>query len=174
MLQRACRDIWALNLSLLPNPPVAEPLLHLQDTGGDDRSSRSTPAPTQGESEKDKEDEQSDAGESKSGSSSPSSSSSSEAEESDHDSELDRLMRENSETPSSDDDEAQTDRESRKDRSAHVGKKKRTFSRSDYDEPAGTVSVLVLACWTLRLPVTYMDFVKYALSCCRCCHLLTC
>ncbi|RPD67187.1 hypothetical protein L226DRAFT_453418 [Lentinus tigrinus ALCF2SS1-7] len=143
--EQVCRDVWALHLSLLPKPPVAEPLLHMKDTGADEAPTADNPV---NEEERD--------GDNDSGSSSSSSSSGSE-EESDHDSELDRLMRENSETPSSDD-EAQG--ESRKDRSAHVSKKKPTFKRFDYDEPAGTVSVLALACWTLRVPVIYMDFVK--------------
>ena len=28
------------------------------------------------------------------------------------------------------------------------------------DSPLATVSMLVLACWTMRVPVIYMDFVK--------------
>ena len=29
-----------------------------------------------------------------------------------------------------------------------------------YDAPAGNIAVLVLACWTIRMPVMYMDFVR--------------
>ncbi|RDX55592.1 hypothetical protein OH76DRAFT_1338779 [Lentinus brumalis] len=154
--EKVCRDVWALHLSLLPNPPSPEPLLHMKDTGADDLSSEAATNERRGKLAKKGEPGESDRDDdNKSGSSS--SSSSSESEESGQDSELDRLMRENSESPSSDD-EAQT--ESRKDRSAHVSKKKRTFGRGNYDEPASTISVLVVACWTLRLPVMYMDFVR--------------
>lgn len=46
--QSVCRDIWALHLSLLPNPPPAEPYYHTHGDGapkkvaeGDSRSSSS-------------------------------------------------------------------------------------------------------------------------------------
>ncbi|KAI0719577.1 hypothetical protein C8T65DRAFT_706255 [Cerioporus squamosus] len=154
--EKVCRDVWALHLSLLPNPPVPEPLLHLKDAGAQDQSSE-TATERPGKPAKARVSRESDDDDRKSGSSS-SSSSGSESEESGEDSELDRLMRENSESPSSDD-EGHT--ESRKHSSAHVSKKKkRTFGRHNHDEPASTVSVLVVACWTLRLPVIYMDFVR--------------
>ena len=92
--------------------------------------------------------------------SSASSSSSDSDDSDDGDSELDKLMRENSESPSSDDDEhggPQKDRTS-----VPVKKRRRTFGQ--YDAPATTISVLVIACWTLRLPVTYMDFVRYVVN----------
>ena len=38
--QTVCREIWALHLSLLPNPPQPEPLLHLQDGMGGIRPTR--------------------------------------------------------------------------------------------------------------------------------------
>ena len=31
---------------------------------------------------------------------------------------------------------------------------------AEEDKPAGTVAVLVFACWTLRVPVIYQDFVR--------------
>ena len=75
-------------------------------------------------------------------------------------SELDKLMRENSESPSSDDDEH---RGPQKDR-ASVPVKKRRRNFGQYDVPATTISVLVIACWTLRLPVTYMDLVRFVVD----------
>lgn len=32
--------------------------------------------------------------------------------------------------------------------------------RRQYDTPASNVAVLMVACWTLRLPVLYMDFIR--------------
>ncbi|KAM5540486.1 hypothetical protein V8D89_005944 [Ganoderma adspersum] len=146
--EKTCRDIWALHLSLLPNPPTAEPLFHLEDGSGQS-SSKAHPG------------EESDGHETdhskKAGPIADSSSSSSESEDSDHDSELDRLMRENSLTPSSSD---QEDEEGPKQRRARVAipRKRPTFSK--HDTPANTISVLVVACWTLRLPVMYIDFLR--------------
>ena len=76
----------------------------------------------------------------------------------DHDSELDELMRENSVTPSSsehDDDESSKKRR----KSVSVTGKRPMFN--NYDSPESTIAVLVVACWTLRLPVMYADFVRY-------------
>lgn len=165
--QKICRDVWVLNLSLLPNPPVAEPLLYLGEREEIVQPSTSTSTQEQekrragaGESDAEQSDgERSDNGRSPSApTDSESSLSSSDTEDSDRDSELEDLMRENSESPSSDEEEGN----SRKYRtSVPLSKKKKaTFGR--HDAPATTVAVLAVACWTLRIPVMYMDFVRYA------------
>ena len=41
--------------------------------------------------------------------------------------------------------------------------KKTRSSYSVYDSPVNTVAVLMLGCWTLRIPVTYMDFKRCVL-----------
>ncbi|KAI0723281.1 hypothetical protein C8Q76DRAFT_615356 [Earliella scabrosa] len=156
-----CRDTWALNLSLLPNPPDAEPLTHMHGGGDTDAGppGPSIPDTTQSKPKVDKEENEqitSDDEKGKETNASASSSSSESDDSDDGDSELDKLMRENSESPSSDDDEH---RGPQKDRtSVPVKKRRRNFGQ--YDVPATTISVLVIACWTLRLPVTYMDFVR--------------
>ncbi|KAI0650789.1 hypothetical protein C8Q79DRAFT_1007021 [Trametes meyenii] len=153
-----CRDVWALHLSLLPNPPTPEPLLHAQDGLGEGSSpppspsSKGAPSPEVNGDETDKE-----GGGDEEQSSDSSSSSESESDDSTHDSELDELMRENSEESSSSEEEGAEDASKRKP-VARAPRKKRTFGL--YDVPACTISCLVLACWTLRLPVMYMDFVR--------------
>ncbi|CDO75565.1 hypothetical protein BN946_scf184858.g5 [Trametes cinnabarina] len=162
-----CRDIWALNLSLLPNPPSPEPLLHEQDTVGDakqrtkgESTSGRSPSPDEvGENDDrtDREDRDQDPAQSSSSSSSSDSESESNfgSDGPDKDSELEELMRENSETPSSEEDELES---TPRPKAPARKRKHRTFGQ--YDAPASTVSCLVLACWTLRLPIMYMDFVK--------------
>ncbi|KAI9063267.1 hypothetical protein FKP32DRAFT_1572264 [Trametes sanguinea] len=164
-----CRDVWALHLSLLPNPPSPEPLLHEQDAAGDGEpsskgpsASRRTPRPNEGSdsdeaTDVEEHDEEHDQGQSSSSSSSSDSESESESESDgpQHDSELEELMRANSETPSSEEDEREN---APRPKPPPRKRKRRTFGQ--YEAPASTVSCLVLACWTLRIPVMYMDFTR--------------
>lgn len=80
---------------------------------------------------------------------SQSSSSSSEEE----DPELVELLRENSELSSSDDDKEK----------GHAPQKQAVQSNyrfvDAYDRPVNSIVVLVVACWTMRLPVMYKDFI---------------
>ncbi|KAH9853495.1 hypothetical protein C2E23DRAFT_107671 [Lenzites betulinus] len=152
--EMVCRDVWALNLALLPNPPVPEPLLHAQDELADESPSQSgsavepsAEAKTSGENVNEHDGDES-------AHLSDSSSSSSDSESESEDSELEELMRENSETPSDEEDEPGNTPKMKIPR--RTARKRRTFGR--YDTPASTVSCLVLACWTLRLPVMYRDF----------------
>ncbi|KAI0335444.1 hypothetical protein GY45DRAFT_1292672 [Cubamyces sp. BRFM 1775] len=161
-----CRDVWALNLALLPSPPSPEPLLHEQDTAAispsaskGKQAARKSPRPAEDDDgdgtatdrgDTDKDEDKDEAG------SPRSSSSESDSDDSSEDSELDELMRENSETSSSDEDEQGGTPKPRP--AARARKKRRTFGL--YEAPASTLSCLVLACWTLRLPIMYMDFVK--------------
>ncbi|KAI0771603.1 hypothetical protein BD413DRAFT_625029 [Trametes elegans] len=150
-----CRDIWALHLALLPNPPSPEPLLHAQDGLGDEPPSTDTTRPSH-EVGEESDSEKTAVGKDDTSPSSSSSGSDSESSDPESDAELDELMRANSETPSSDEDELEGT--PRPKPVARAAKKRRTFGQ--YDVPAATVSCLVLACWTLRLPVMYMDFVR--------------
>lgn len=83
------------------------------------------------------------------GDGSQSSSSSSEEE----DPELVELLRENSELSSSDDDKEK----------GHAPQKQAVQSNyrfvDAYDRPVNSIVVLVVACWTMRLPVMYKDFI---------------
>ena len=137
-----CRDIWALHLELLPNPPPPEPLYHQLDLGGKsqqrttgDKGSRAVPG-----ADSDKEAESSD---------------SSHDDEEEDDEEMERLMQEASESPSSSEGESNTD-------SARAPNAKRAEKRHrrHLDVPASNIAILALACWTLRIPVMYQDFIR--------------
>ncbi|KAI0638164.1 hypothetical protein C8Q77DRAFT_1153833 [Trametes polyzona] len=147
-----CRDIWALNIALLPNPPSPDPLLHANDGLRDELPLENAPSASREVDEKDKSEDDKSA--SSSSDSSDTGSSSSESETSD--SELEELMRENSETPTEDEDEGTSTPKPKP--SSRPSRKRRTFGQ--YDAPASTISCLVIACWTLRLPVIYTDFVR--------------
>ncbi|KAH7921820.1 hypothetical protein BV22DRAFT_1106975 [Leucogyrophana mollusca] len=151
--ETVCRDIWTLHLNLLPNPPPAEPYHHLQEQKGTktDPAARTSTRRADSASGSSKSRERTD----KSGDSGSDSSSSSEDESGEEDDpELVELLRENSEISSSSDDESskhhQPNATSRGQRGL-VGK---------YDRPASNIAVLVVACWTMRVPIIYMDFIR--------------
>ena len=155
--QPVCRDVWALHLSLLPSPPTPEPYFHATSqhggrpsdpeapgTGVNPQSGGDLPAQERGTSaERDVDDARS-------------SSSSSSEEEDEEDPELEKLLRENSATPSSSSSEDEDGAQPRPRLHDKQRNHKTTFR--PYDSPAGNIAVLMLACWTLRLPVMYMDF----------------
>lgn len=66
------------------------------------------------------------------------------------------LLEENSEVSSAND--GSSDDEPRARNDIHTSSKNPFVSRAD--RPENTIAVLVLACWTIRLPVVYMDFIK--------------
>ncbi|KAF8913979.1 hypothetical protein CPB84DRAFT_1758069 [Gymnopilus junonius] len=127
-----CRDIWALNLALLPDPPPAEPYHHAHDDpsaqDGDECGLEAKQDSEHGGSDEEEK---------------------LEADE-EEDSELEALMRENSEISSSSDDEM-----------PHAGaglRYRKGRGRVAYESPMSTIAVLVVACWTMRIPVLYCDF----------------
>lgn len=156
-----CRDIWALHLSLLPNPPPVEP--YYNAVGDEDTPTKEediahnrspltpdTREPTPREKAK---------SEDPSSSSSSDESDTPEAElepDEDHDPELAQLLRENSEYSSSSDEEDQDDAE----RVPEVTKKRKRHGRHRFEGPASAIAVLMVACWTLRIPVLYRDFYR--------------
>lgn len=97
-----------------------------------------------------------------------SSSESSSSSSDDDDAEMAVLMRQAEEMPSSSDDEGEQGGGAQKKVPAHRKKKSR-FGRK-YDMPVNNLAVIVVAFWTLRLPVTYMDFVRHV----DCCATLAC
>ena len=62
------------------------------------------------------------------------------------------LLKEASESESSEDEKSQAT--PRKTKSARK-------PRNTYELPAGNIAVLMMACWTMRLPVMYKDFIRY-------------
>jgi RNA polymerase I-specific transcription initiation factor RRN7 len=142
--QIVCRDIWALHLSTLPWEISPEPLLHKQDGESNQppsikRSSKREPA--RPEELGDAKDEGSD--------SESIDSSSSEEEE---DPELDALL----EQLSASSEDGEPDPSSAPIEPIHPIRKQRGV----YELPANNIAVLILACWTLRIPVIFRDFTK--------------
>jgi RNA polymerase I-specific transcription initiation factor RRN7 len=168
--QIICRDLWALHLLLLRDPPPPEPWVFLQEQE-DKRKPDLTfdnpppPAPSQGTDSripkgvpveyKDKE---------ISGGGDSSDSDDDIAQQPTHresaDPELAALLREASESSSSSSEE-QRDSLPDHDGSSKTTKMRRQKNR--YELPISTLAVVVLACWTMRLPIIYMDIIRYAI-----------
>lgn len=142
--QTVCRDIWALHLSTLPRAISPEPLLYKQDgESGPPPPIRpsSGPGPTHSTQSTDASGEGSD--------SESIGSSSSEEEE---DPELEALLEQLS-TSSGDDD---PDPPSAPIEQIHPIRR----TRGVRELPVNNIVVLILACWTLRVPVIFQDFSK--------------
>lgn len=153
-----CRDLWALHLSLLPNPPPAEPYLHAHEQQGDvspatQATSLQTPRQTQTPTEGGGDGDEGEAANTER----DSSSSASESTDTEDDPEMAALMRDASESSSSEEDDSATRPLQTESSTKHKGKH-RNYGK--YDAPANTIAVLVLACWTMRLPMIYQDFIK--------------
>lgn len=159
--------MWALHLSLLPDPPSAEPYFHArgeglldEDVKGKGKAKATTPEtderldPRNVELRKENE-----------GTISQSSSSSSGEDEdadederklpSEHDPELEELLRANSEVSSSSSSSDEEDDRAKQ----PIPKKKPSRNKARYkrEGPASTLVVLALGCWILRIPVLYRD-----------------
>lgn len=154
-----CRDIWALHLSLLPDPPPAEPYHHAQENRTEGQPGRAFLEPTTTKEESNLPSESEDSDDS-TGSVAGDKAGKSEVEKDDEeddeeeDPELEALMRENSELSSS---SSEDDKASPVDNPRKKGKKK---GRSSVESPVSTIAVLVVACWTLRIPVMLRDFTR--------------
>ncbi|OBZ70396.1 RNA polymerase I-specific transcription initiation factor rrn7 [Grifola frondosa] len=147
--ETVCRDIWALHLALLPSPPPAEPLNHAKDEAGDQAQDILSPPPDDTPPGENHDNTFKDEDDIEDAMSEYSSSSSGE-----EDAEMADLMRENSEISSSSGEEESDQAQPR----VKGTRRKRLYRK--YDAPASNIAVLILACWTLRLPVMYMDFVR--------------
>ncbi|KAI0092694.1 hypothetical protein BDY19DRAFT_1024467 [Irpex rosettiformis] len=159
-----CRDVWTLHLCLLPQEPPAEPYHHLVEQYGGKRARDSGQGgeqplsePIQQENADVPEDEEKDDDHNSAPSSSSSSSSSDDEDQLDD--EMERLLRENSEASSSDE-EDQLD-PSQPIQHEQAGRRKRSKDPNrGYESPASNLAVLMVACWTMRVPLMYMDFIK--------------
>jgi RNA polymerase I-specific transcription initiation factor RRN7 len=139
-----CRDVWALHLSFLPEPVPAKPSGQTQRV---DEAKNATPPV--GGPEKEKQDAVEKSEE-------EGSSSSSSSDEND-DPFLKALMRENSESPSSSDTSEVEDEDPKLSANKKEGLSRKQLRR--YEGPRSTISVLMLACWIMRVPVMYRDFI---------------
>ena len=112
--QTVCRDLWALHLSLLPDPPPAEPYLHAQENVESDRGDAEdmeeqppSSLPSEGFSSRLDSDQEAGSGD-ESDRKEEGKQALNNDEEEEEDSELEALMRENSDlSSSSDEDETQ-------------------------------------------------------------------
>jgi len=178
--ENVCRDLWALHLTLLPNPPLAEPYFyHREALGTDDTATNTstkwssgvakevpkTPPETKGHDDSaistdadSDSDNDSDSSSRALFSLSPDKASEDEEEDED-DPELERLLREASEPLSSDEDEdVYADaKQAKPDVHADTGKKRKSRT---YDHPINTIVVLMVACWMIRVPIMYMDLIR--------------
>jgi RNA polymerase I-specific transcription initiation factor RRN7 len=136
-VQIICRDLWALHLSLLPSPPPPEPLLHQQVTQGHVGEHASEEIDAQGEK----------ASPDLSDPSSP---------QGDDDADIDDLLRELSESSSSEDDKDDDPGQPRPKPEASG----REFKPFGCKGSASNIALLMVACWTLRLPVMYLDLIR--------------
>jgi RNA polymerase I-specific transcription initiation factor RRN7 len=119
---------------LLPDPPPAEPYLHAQENqDGDEGIADARP---QESLDSGKEPQEND-------------------EDLENELELEALMQENSDILDSSDEEDDDLVP------AGVDKPSKSKGRFAYESPASTIAVLVVGCWTLRIPVMYRDFSRY-------------
>lgn len=142
--QIVCRDIWALHLSTLPHAISPEPLLYKEDGGSETYS----PIKCFSGGERTHSNQSRDAGGKGTDSESLNSSSSEEEE----DPELEALL----EQLSASSEDGDPDPPSAPIEQIHPIRK----ARAVYELPANNIAVLILACWTLRIPVTFRDFTK--------------
>ncbi|KAG6857093.1 hypothetical protein H0H87_009654 [Tephrocybe sp. NHM501043] len=139
-----CHDIWALHIDLLPDPPSAEPYHYAQEARDDD--GRKGVEVREADKSDDEEEDEKESGEGEG---------EGEKEGRDEDPELAELMRSNSDADDSsgsgDEDEPPK----------HKGRMKgRSHGRKIYEGPASTIAVLMVGCWTLRIPVLCRDLTK--------------
>ncbi|KAG8959690.1 hypothetical protein FRC00_001331, partial [Tulasnella sp. 408] len=171
-----CKDVWAYHLLLLPEPVVAAPIVCQPDTDKPDDGDSDTnytgpsigpkiPPGTGGEAEtksrssgRGRTNRNGRVEQSSSSESSPDEnedpSSSKTGRQLDPDPEFKKLLREVSDSGTeSTSSEAESGGKHKRRERAIFGKK------SVYGSPAANIAVLVVACWVLRIPVIYMDFI---------------
>lgn len=155
-----CRDLWALHLSLLPSPPPPEPLLHKQSTRGHPRDGgsklvgskkrRSKSSLTAADDKEAVEMEEISPGQSNANTF--------ESDDSEEDSEMDELLLLFSESSLSEDDRDDDDNMQLRPKPEGSGQRSDMFVRNG---PARNVALLMVAFWTLRLPIIYMDLIRF-------------
>jgi RNA polymerase I-specific transcription initiation factor RRN7 len=79
--------------------------------------------------------------------------------DSDGDEELEELMRQNSEISSEDEEDNDEADASRPVNESSGGR--RSTSKRASETPLSTIVILILTCWTLRIPALHRDFIRY-------------
>lgn len=189
-----CKDLWALHLSLLPDPPPSEPFFDARPTRSSSPNlakgkvqpehqpsnirsktkSRphftgtrpSSPLPSDSPSSSSEQDVPGDAKDSNDDDDRDSGvgrvikkRGEEEEQEDSEDSEMAELMRENSESEDDDDSEL-NDADSKGQMRGEAGEKRRKRGHNAHEGPVNNLAVLVVACWTLRIPMMYSDIIR--------------
>ncbi|KAL0070682.1 hypothetical protein AAF712_001903 [Marasmius tenuissimus] len=144
------RDVWALHLSLLPDPPPAEPYHHARQQQDPNQSNEPSSARDDGSASATQNaphDSSSDNG-SDEGPHGP-------VQSDPEDPELAEILRQNSESES-DSDEGDDEEVNKPETMS-----RRRKNHSVYEGPANNLAVLMIACWTLRIPLLYRDLSRY-------------
>ncbi|KAJ4481643.1 hypothetical protein C8J55DRAFT_535845 [Lentinula edodes] len=192
--EMVCKDLWALHLSLLQDPPPSEPFFDARPTRtfrpnlakgkvqpddqpsnirsktksrphstetrpssplpSDSPSSSSSEQDVPGDPKDSDDDDDQDSGVGGVGKKR------SEEQEDSEDSEMAELMRENSESEDDDDSEL-NDADSKGQMRGEAGEKRRKRGHSAHEGPMNNLAVLVVACWTLRIPMMYSDIIRH-------------
>ncbi|KAJ7094679.1 hypothetical protein B0H15DRAFT_775984 [Mycena belliarum] len=143
-----CRDLWALHLSLLRNGLPTEPDLAAHESDESPEAENPTASTPDGKTESPPP-----------GFEDPKAAASSDGEtdgdDAEHDPELDELLAENSASESSSEGEDEVDP-----KPMPPAAKSKHSGRHKYEQPANTLAVIVLACWTLRIPILYRDLTR--------------
>lgn len=150
--QTICRDLWAFHLNLIPSPPPAEPFHYTREQEGYQHEPEEIGKRDRSQSRPENE---GDAHSPDCAVPAPDGDTSSSEDEL-LAPEIAVLLEENSEVSSSDEGSSGDEHRARDD--MYTSPKNLFVSRAD--RPENTIAVLVLACWTIRLPVVYMDFIK--------------
>ena len=137
IVQIICRDLWALHLSSSPSPPPPEPLLHQQATQGHINDHVSEEIDTFLKK----------ASPELSGASTP------EGDNYEVDAEIEEMLRALSESSSSEDEEGEP-----RPKPEGGGRKLKLFG---HNGPASNIALLMIGCWTLRLPIMYLDLIRF-------------
>ncbi|ELU41690.1 hypothetical protein AG1IA_04282 [Rhizoctonia solani AG-1 IA] len=144
-----CRTIWLLALDVLPQPPPPQPWLYAQTDGSSERGGSAQEVLPLGEFSEAQTPEDTDE---------PEGLSDDEADiEAQMNQEIENLLREASETDSNPDIKKMDASEGQR---AYNKNTRYTL----YDSTAANISILVLTCWWLRVPVIYSDFVSTSSS----------
>ncbi|KAG9018840.1 hypothetical protein FRB90_009127 [Tulasnella sp. 427] len=178
--ETVCRDVWAYHLLLLPEPVVAAPIvsksggekLEVDDGAKDDEGffsyienageanrkagNQSGPSVPNGSNKVEESDQSPSTSESSSESDETKDPSASKINRPlDPDPELAKLLREisDSETESNSSESESEGTQKRRERAIFGAK-------GIYGAPAANIAVLMVACWMLRIPVIYRDFIK--------------
>lgn len=183
MSKMICRDIWALHLSLLPTPPSAEPYFHSQGVTDPTTKAEGSQGGVKQSASQEIDDGPALAGATRASrgvkvedGKPPGDDSEGEGDDAElqslnefgdgaGDDELAALLRENSDYSSSSDlEEPNGSRSELEDgeraRSSGSGRKGRPKGRNTYEGLQGTLSVLIVGLWILRVPFMYSDIIR--------------